>query len=133
MIADQFPWLTAIVLLPLVASLLIPVLPDKDGKRVRWYALGVGIADFVLMCYAFWKHYDTSSASFQLVESYAWMPQLGLELGCIGRWVIIPVGAVSWLCDNTVNVFRLASRSQTQVILLSDAGAVCSTDRGICC
>ncbi|MBD2340422.1 NAD(P)H-quinone oxidoreductase subunit 4 [Calothrix sp. FACHB-156] len=79
MIADQFPWLTAIVLLPLVASLLIPVLPDKDGKRVRWYALGVGIADFVLMCYAFWKHYDTSSASFQLVESYAWMPQLGLS------------------------------------------------------
>jgi NAD(P)H-quinone oxidoreductase subunit 4 len=79
MIADQFPWLTAIVLLPLVASLLIPVLPDKDGKRVRWYALGVGMADFALMCYAFWKHYDASSASFQMVESYAWMPQLGLN------------------------------------------------------
>ncbi len=55
------------------------MLPDKDGKRVRWYALGVGIADFALMCYAFWKHYDASSASFQLVESYAWMPQLGLN------------------------------------------------------
>ncbi|HYX17955.1 MAG TPA: NAD(P)H-quinone oxidoreductase subunit 4 [Nostoc sp.] len=79
MIADQFPWLTAIVLLPLIASLLIPVLPDKDGKRVRWYALGIGIADFALMCYAFWKHYDASSASFQMVESYAWMPELGLN------------------------------------------------------
>ncbi|MBN3923257.1 NAD(P)H-quinone oxidoreductase subunit 4 [Nostoc sp. NMS4] len=79
MIADQFPWLTAIVLLPLVASLLIPVLPDKDGKSVRWYALGVGIADFALMCYAFWKHYDPSSASFQLVENYAWVPQLGFN------------------------------------------------------
>ncbi|MBH8562312.1 NAD(P)H-quinone oxidoreductase subunit 4 [Nostoc sp. CENA67] len=79
MIADRFPWLTAIVLLPLIASLLIPVLPDKDGKRVRWYALGVGIADFALMCYAFWKYYDVSSASFQLVENYAWMPQLGLN------------------------------------------------------
>ncbi|MBW4563361.1 MAG: NAD(P)H-quinone oxidoreductase subunit 4 [Mojavia pulchra JT2-VF2] len=79
MIADRFPWLTAIVLLPLVASLLIPVLPDKDGKRVRWYALGVGIADFFLMCYTFWKHYDASSASFQLVENYAWVPQLGLN------------------------------------------------------
>ncbi|BDI14273.1 NAD(P)H-quinone oxidoreductase chain 4 2 [Nostoc cf. commune SO-36] len=55
------------------------MLPDKDGKRVRWYALGVGIADFALMCYAFWKHYDASSASFQMVESYAWMPQLGLN------------------------------------------------------
>jgi NAD(P)H-quinone oxidoreductase subunit 4 len=79
MIAEQFPWLTAIVLLPLVASLIIPVLPDKDGKRVRWFALGVGIADFVLMCYAFWTHYDASSATFQLVESYAWVPQLGLN------------------------------------------------------
>jgi NAD(P)H-quinone oxidoreductase subunit 4 len=79
MIADRFPWLTAILLLPFVASLLIPVLPDKDGKRVRAYALGVGIADFVLMCYAFWKHYDASTASFQLTEKYAWMPQLGLS------------------------------------------------------
>ncbi|MDZ8138344.1 MAG: NAD(P)H-quinone oxidoreductase subunit 4 [Nostoc sp. DedQUE04] len=79
MIADRFPWLTAIVLLPLVASLLIPVLPDKDGKLVRWYALGVGIADFALMCYAFWKHYDASSASFQMVENYAWIPQLGFN------------------------------------------------------
>ncbi|WP_088892868.1 NAD(P)H-quinone oxidoreductase subunit 4 [Leptolyngbya ohadii] len=79
MIADQFPWLTAIVLLPLVASFLIPVLPDKDGKLVRWYALGVGLADFALMCYAFWKHYDPSSATFQLAESYAWVPQLGLN------------------------------------------------------
>ncbi|MDZ7964299.1 MAG: NAD(P)H-quinone oxidoreductase subunit 4 [Nostoc sp. DedSLP03] len=79
MIADRFPWLTAIVLLPLVASLLIPVLPDKDGKFVRWYALCVGIADFGLMCYAFWKHYDASSASFQMVENYAWVPQLGFN------------------------------------------------------
>ena len=79
MIAAQFPWLTAIVLFPLVASFLIPILPDKDGKLVRWYALGIGITDFILMCYAFWKHYDTSNASFQLVENYVWMPQLGLN------------------------------------------------------
>ena len=79
MIVDRFPWLTAIVLLPLVASLLIPVLPDKTGKLVRWYALGVGIADFVLMSYAFSTHYDASSATFQLSESYAWIPQLGIN------------------------------------------------------
>lgn len=76
---DRFPWLTAIILLPLVASMLIPFLPDKEGKQVRWYALGVGIADFFLMCYAFWQHYDPSSASFQLVEKYAWVPQFGLN------------------------------------------------------
>jgi NAD(P)H-quinone oxidoreductase subunit 4 len=79
MIADGFPWLTTIIMLPLVASMLIPVLPDKDGKLVRWYALGVAIADFILMCYTFWNHYDASNATFQLVEKYAWLPQLGLS------------------------------------------------------
>lgn len=79
MIADQFPWLTAIVLFPLIASLAIPILPDKQGKQIRWYALGVGITDFVLMCYAFWQHYDSNEASFQMVERYDWLPQLGLS------------------------------------------------------
>ncbi len=79
MIVDQFPWLSAIVLLPLVASLAIPLLPDKGGKVVRWYALSVGIADLMLMCYAFWKNYDATSATFQLAEKYEWMPQLGLS------------------------------------------------------
>lgn len=75
----NFPWLTAIVLLPLVASFLVPVLPDKEGKTLRWYALAVGIADFILMCYAFWKNYDPSSATFQLAEKYTWIPHLGLS------------------------------------------------------
>ncbi|NJM20598.1 MAG: NAD(P)H-quinone oxidoreductase subunit 4 [Richelia sp. RM2_1_2] len=79
MMAEHFPWLTAIVLFPLLASFLIPVLPDKDGKFVRWYAVGVGMADFFLMCFTFWRHYDASNASFQLAESYAWVPQLGFN------------------------------------------------------
>lgn len=77
--ADQFPWLTAITLFPLIAAALVPVLPDKEGKTIRWYALGVGFADFVLMCYVFWNHYDASKTSLQLVETYAWIPQLGLN------------------------------------------------------
>lgn len=91
MIEDQFPWLTAIVLFPLVASLLIPVLPDKEGKRVRWYALGVGIADFVLMCYVFWKHYDPSIATFQLAEKYAWVPQLGINWAVSVDGISVPL------------------------------------------
>ncbi len=75
----QFPWLTAIVLFPLVAALGVPLLPDKDGKRVRWYALFVGIADLILMTYAFWNNYDASNAQFQLTETYSWIPQLGLS------------------------------------------------------
>jgi NAD(P)H-quinone oxidoreductase subunit 4 len=91
MIEAQFPWLTAIVLFPLVASLLIPVLPDKEGKRVRWYALGVGIADLVLMCYVFWKHYDPNIATFQLAEKYAWVPQLGINWAVSVDGISVPL------------------------------------------
>jgi NAD(P)H-quinone oxidoreductase subunit 4 len=79
MIADQFPWLTVIIAFPLLAALFIPIVPDKEGKTLRWYALGVGLIDFVLMCYVFWQHYDTTNASLQLVEQYSWIPQLGLS------------------------------------------------------
>jgi NAD(P)H-quinone oxidoreductase subunit 4 len=78
MMADQFPWLTAIVLLPLVAAGCVPLLPNKTGT-VRRFALGVGIADFVLMCYTFAQHYDPSNSTFQLAETYAWVPQIGLN------------------------------------------------------
>ena len=75
----QFPWLTAIIFLPLLAALAIPLIPDKEGKTVRWYALGVGIADFILMGYAFWNNYDINNAQFQLTENYSWIPQLGVS------------------------------------------------------
>jgi NAD(P)H-quinone oxidoreductase subunit 4 len=75
----QFPWLTLITLLPVVAALPIPLIPDKDGKTLRWYALSVGLIDFALMVYAFWTHYSLQSADLQMVERYAWIPQLGLS------------------------------------------------------
>ena len=75
----QFPWLTAMILLPLLAALAIPLIPDKEGKTVRWYALIVGIADFLLMGYAFWNNYDFSNGQFQLIETYNWIPQLGVS------------------------------------------------------
>jgi len=79
MMATQFPWLTTIVLLPLLAALLIPLIPDKDGKTMRWYALGVGITNLALMCYAFWNNYNANDSGFQLVEKYLWLPQIGIS------------------------------------------------------
>ncbi|APB33330.1 NAD(P)H-quinone oxidoreductase subunit 4 [Gloeomargarita lithophora Alchichica-D10] len=78
MVAD-FPWLTTVILFPVAASLLIPIVPDKDGRTVRWYALGVGLVDLALISYVFWQGYDLSSAEMQLVERYPWLPQIGLD------------------------------------------------------
>ncbi|RQH55377.1 NADH-quinone oxidoreductase subunit M [Okeania hirsuta] len=79
MFMANFPWLTIIILFPVVASLLIPIIPDKDGKTVRWYALIVGLIDFTIITTAFCTGYDTSNPDLQLVESYAWVPQLDLN------------------------------------------------------
>lgn len=79
MITNQFPWLTTIILFPLIAALVIPLIPDKYSKFVRWYALGVGLTDFLLMIYVFWQNYNPSDSGFQMAEKYAWVPQLGLN------------------------------------------------------
>jgi NAD(P)H-quinone oxidoreductase subunit 4 len=78
-ITNQFPWLTTIILFPLIAALVIPLIPDKYSKFVRWYALGVGLTDFLLMIYVFWQNYNPSDSGFQMAEKYAWVPQLGLN------------------------------------------------------
>jgi NAD(P)H-quinone oxidoreductase subunit 4 len=75
----DFPWLTFIILFPIVAALAIPLLPDKDGQTVKWYSLIVALIDFAAIAYAFCNHYDLSNPDLQLVESYAWVPSLDLN------------------------------------------------------
>ncbi|BAU63047.1 NADH dehydrogenase subunit 4 [Stanieria sp. NIES-3757] len=75
----QIPWLTTTIIFPLIASLAIPLIPDKEGKTVRWYALIVGLIDLALMVYAFWDNYSIQTTKFQLTETYSWIPQLGLN------------------------------------------------------
>jgi len=74
-----FPWLTFIILFPIIASLFIPFIPDKDGKTVRWYSLVIGLIDFAFIVYAFYSGYDLTSAKIQLAESYTWIPQIDLK------------------------------------------------------
>jgi NAD(P)H-quinone oxidoreductase subunit 4 len=76
---SSFPWLTTIILLPIVAALFIPIIPDKEGKTLRWYALIVGLVDFALIVTAFYTQYDFNSSDLQLVERYSWVPQLDLN------------------------------------------------------
>jgi len=91
-------------MLPLAAALAIPVLPDKDGKTVRWFALGVAMADFALMICAFWQNYDFQNASFQLVEKYSWVPQLGLNWSVAIDGLSMPLILLTGLI-NTLAIF----------------------------
>jgi NAD(P)H-quinone oxidoreductase subunit 4 len=77
--AVPFPWLSTAILLPIAASLLIPFVPDDgDGRKVRWYALGVALITFLITVGAYLNGYDPSIEGLQLVERVQWLPDLGL-------------------------------------------------------
>ncbi|MGF1601081.1 MAG: NAD(P)H-quinone oxidoreductase subunit 4 [Thermosynechococcaceae cyanobacterium] len=75
----QIPWLTILIAFPVLGAIAIPFLPDSNGKTIRWYALSTALAELTLMVYAFWDSYTFSLADLQLSESYAWVPQIGLN------------------------------------------------------
>jgi NAD(P)H-quinone oxidoreductase subunit 4 len=102
--AIEFPWITTIILLPIVAAIAIPLIPDKEGTTVRWYGLGVALTNFALMIYAFWQDYDFHSSAYQLVEKYAWVPQLGLNWSVAVDGLSMPLILLTGLI-NTLAIF----------------------------
>lgn len=93
----QFPWLTILIAFPLLAALPIPFLPDKTGKTIRSYTLGVALVEFATMIYAFWANYDLNDPGFQLVEQYAWVPQIGLNWSLAVDGLSMPLVILSGL------------------------------------
>ena len=76
---QAFPWLSASILFPIAAALLIPFIPDPgDGKTIRWYALGIALATFLLTVGGYLNGYDPAVEGLQLVERVSWLPDLGL-------------------------------------------------------
>ena len=79
MIGEPFPWLTFLVIFPLLAAMPIPLLPDQEGKTVRWYALGASLIEFGLILYVFTTQYEMGASGIQLFEEFSWIPQFGLS------------------------------------------------------
>jgi NAD(P)H-quinone oxidoreductase subunit 4 len=100
----QFPWLTTIILLPFIAALPIPLLADKEDKTVRWYALGVSFVNFALTIYMAWRYYDFQNPTFQLTETYTWIPQLGLNWSVGVDDLSMPLILLTGLI-NTLSIF----------------------------
>jgi NAD(P)H-quinone oxidoreductase subunit 4 len=76
---SHFPWLTAIVVFPLLAVLPIPLLPTKDSKILPQYTLAAALVEMAGIVYTFVTQYNLQEASMQLLERYSWIPQLGLN------------------------------------------------------
>jgi NAD(P)H-quinone oxidoreductase subunit 4 len=93
MTLTDFPWLTTMIFFPIVASAAIPFIPDPSGKgrSIRWYALVIGLIDFALIVTAFYTQYDFSNPGLQMVESYDWIPQIGLKWSVAADGLSMPL------------------------------------------
>ncbi len=82
-----FGILSGLLILPLVgAAFILTLRGDSDAARsnARWAALATTLATFVLSLVA-WGRFDTATASFQLVETHAWLSEsIRFKLGVDG-------------------------------------------------
>ncbi|MFC5369728.1 NADH-quinone oxidoreductase subunit M [Arcanobacterium bovis] len=89
-IEATFPWLTTLVLLPLVGALVLAAIKPLR-KAGRFFALAVSILVLGLFVAAISTQFSMPDANtVQLAETYRWIPQIGVSLA----WGINGIGAV---------------------------------------
>jgi NADH-quinone oxidoreductase subunit M len=75
----QFPLLSIIVFIPLVAGLAILAMPAGRRDLIRWTALGAALLTLALSLGLYFG-YDVSLGGYQFVEGpYPWLPALGIS------------------------------------------------------
>jgi len=75
----DFPILSVIIFSPIVAALIILLMPAERKTEIRVMALMTAIFALVLSLWVY-LNYDQSLAGYQFIEKYDWMPQLGISL-----------------------------------------------------
>ena len=75
----NFPVLSVITFTPVVAAIIILLLPAQRKNEARAVALAAAVFALVL---SFWVYftYDQAAAGYQFVETYRWLPALGISL-----------------------------------------------------
>ena len=75
---NQFPLLTAILLLPLLAIFILIALPRKAAQQIRSVAAVATTLPLLLAIYAY-VTYDFAVGGMQFVERIPWLKGLGVR------------------------------------------------------
>jgi NADH-quinone oxidoreductase subunit M len=92
----QFPILSAIIFVPLIAGLVILAIPAERKQTVRLIALAAGLIDLALAVVVY-VLFDPAGETYQFIEWTQWVPALGISyhLGVNGISVpLLLLGAV---------------------------------------
>jgi NADH-quinone oxidoreductase subunit M len=96
----QFPFLSVIIFTPLVAGLVILLLPAERKDWIRGIAMGAAILSFLLSIWVY-ASYNIAAGGYQFIEKMPWLPALGISyyLGVDGISVpLLLMGALVLLC-----------------------------------
>ena len=96
---ECFPWLSSIVLLPLIGALIIPFLSSKEGEDnilPRNISLSFLFIDFLLIIGVLLQKFNPTESTLQLVERVPWLPSIGLEWSLGVDGLSAPLVAVSY-------------------------------------
>ncbi|MHB8773274.1 MAG: NADH-quinone oxidoreductase subunit M [Syntrophales bacterium] len=75
---EPFPYLTALILLPLAGSLVLMLLPRRNALVIKVAALILTIGEFALsLPLFFW--FDERAVQMQFVEQREWFPEFGIS------------------------------------------------------
>ena len=74
----QFPILSVIVFTPVVAGLIILLIPADRKNEVRVAALAAATFALLLSIWAYFS-YDTAAGGYQFVEKLDWLPLMGIS------------------------------------------------------
>ena len=85
------PWLTILGVLPLVGALVLLALPRDNARLIKQVALVFSLAALVFTVVMGLQFDADSTAAFQFVESYPWIPAFGISysLGVDGIGLVL--------------------------------------------
>src|SRR5215212_3273617 len=75
----NFPVLSIITFTPTVAAVIMLLLPAQRKNETRAVALAAAILALSLSFWVYF-HYDQTAGGYQFVETYRWLPALGISL-----------------------------------------------------
>src|SRR5674476_278319 len=74
-----FPWLTTLVVLPLVGAAAVWLLPASARRRARQVAVGVSVVTLVVGVLALGVFDVAHAGTVQLTERVGWIPAFGVS------------------------------------------------------
>lgn len=87
---NDFPWLSALWLVPLAGAVLVILLPPGLRQLAKWVGLAFGLLTLAVAA-AITAGFDAGGPTYQFVESHSWIPSFGAgyTLGVDGIAVVL--------------------------------------------